>query len=141
MLLTLDSAGLPQLVARLLVFAALALTCTVGYNYIRVLLLRRKLPPGPFPLPVIGNHYRIPYVQPWIMFEEWSRQYGKPMITIWLGIRPRHRPQRCVDRLGPAGEARGRVLVPPPVRGDGGADGLRDDEPGHVGIWGSVEAA
>ncbi|KAL1873218.1 hypothetical protein Daus18300_004038 [Diaporthe australafricana] len=88
MLLTLDSAGLPQLVARLLALAALALTCTVSYNYIRVLLLRRKLPPGPFPLPVIGNHYRIPYVQPWIKFEEWSRQYGDPMITIWLGSRP-----------------------------------------------------
>lgn len=88
MLLTPDSAGLLQLPARLLALGALALTCIVSYNYIRVLLLRRKLPPGPFPLPVIGNHFRIPYFQPWVRFEEWSRWYGNPMITIWLGSRP-----------------------------------------------------
>lgn len=88
MLLTPDSAGLLQLPARLLALGALALTCVVSYNYIRVLLLRRKLPPGPFPLPVIGNHFRIPHFQPWVRFEEWSRWYGNPMITIWLGSRP-----------------------------------------------------
>lgn len=88
MLLTPDSAGLLQLPARLLALSALALTCIVSYNYVRVLLLRRKLPPGPFPLPVIGNHFRIPHFQPWVRFEEWSRWYGNPMITIWLGSRP-----------------------------------------------------
>lgn len=88
MLLTLESAGLLQLPARLLALGALALTCIVSYNYVRVLLLRRKLPPGPFPLPILGNHFRIPYWQPWVTFEEWSRQYDNPMITIWLGSRP-----------------------------------------------------
>lgn len=88
MLLTPESAGLLRLPARLLAVGALALTCIVSYNYIRVLLLRRKLPPGPFPLPVIGNHFRIPYFQPWVKFEEWSRRFGDPMITIWLGSRP-----------------------------------------------------
>ncbi|KAJ0116986.1 hypothetical protein J7T55_003401 [Diaporthe amygdali] len=88
MLLALDSVGLPQLLTRLLALAGLALTCITSYNYIRVLHLRRKLPPGPFPLPIIGNHFRIPFVQPWIKFEEWSRQYANPMITLWLGSRP-----------------------------------------------------
>lgn len=88
MLLTLESAGLLRLPIRLLAVGALALACIVSYNYVRVLLLRRKLPPGPFPLPVIGNHFRIPYFQPWVKFEEWSRQFGDPMITIWLGSRP-----------------------------------------------------
>lgn len=88
MLLTPDPAGLLQLPIRLLALGALALTCIVSYNYIRVLVLRRRLPPGPFPLPVIGNHFRIPWWQPWVRFEEWSREYDNPMITIWLGSRP-----------------------------------------------------
>lgn len=88
MLLTLETAGLVQVSLRLLTIGALALACIVSYNYARVLLLRRRLPPGPFPLPVIGNHFRIPYWQPWVKFEEWSRQYANPMITIWLGSRP-----------------------------------------------------
>ncbi|KAH8772504.1 cytochrome P450 [Diaporthe sp. PMI_573] len=88
MLLTLETAGLPQVSLRLLTIGALAITCIASYNYIRVLLLRRRLPPGPFPLPVIGNHFRIPYWQPWVKFEEWSREYANPMITIWLGSRP-----------------------------------------------------
>jgi len=88
MLLTLETAGLAQVSLHLLTIGALAITCIASYNYIRVLLLRRRLPPGPFPLPVLGNHFRIPYWQPWVRFEEWSREYANPMITIWLGSRP-----------------------------------------------------
>lgn len=88
MLLTFDTAGPAQVSLRLLTIATLGLACIITYNYARVLLLRRKLPPGPFPLPVLGNHFRIPHWQPWVKFEEWSRQYANPMITIWLGSRP-----------------------------------------------------
>ncbi|KAL1631888.1 hypothetical protein SLS56_004250 [Neofusicoccum ribis] len=79
---------LPQLLLRLSALALLAAVSIVTVNYIRVLSLRRHLPPGPFPLPIIGNHYRIPRIKPWVKFEEWSRQYDNPMITIWLGSRP-----------------------------------------------------
>ncbi|OAG34303.1 hypothetical protein AYO21_11550 [Fonsecaea monophora] len=57
-------------------------------DYIRVLRLRRKLPPGPFPWPLVGNFYQIPKVKPWIDFEKWSEYYKDPMITIWQGHRP-----------------------------------------------------
>ncbi|GME66493.1 Transcription factor [Neofusicoccum parvum] len=79
---------LPHLLLRLSALALLAAVSIVTVNYIRVLSLRRHLPPGPFPLPIIGNHYRIPRIKPWVKFEEWSRQYDNPMITIWLGSRP-----------------------------------------------------
>ncbi|OQU96502.1 hypothetical protein CLAIMM_02577 [Cladophialophora immunda] len=57
-------------------------------DYIRVLRLRQKLPPGPFPLPLVGNFFQIPNVKPWIDFEKWSEYYKDPMITIWQGHRP-----------------------------------------------------
>ncbi|EOD42921.1 putative cytochrome p450 protein [Neofusicoccum parvum UCRNP2] len=79
---------LPHLLLRLSALALLAAVSIVTVSYIRVLSLRRHLPPGPFPLPIIGNHYRIPRIKPWVKFEEWSRQYDDPMITIWLGSRP-----------------------------------------------------
>lgn len=62
--------------------------CLAIYSYLNVLILRRQLPPGPFPLPVFGNHYEIIRWRPWTQFEKWSQQYNSPMITIWLGSRP-----------------------------------------------------
>lgn len=56
-------------------------------DYIRILKLRRTLPPGPFPWPIFGNHFIIPKSKPWIAFEAWSKYYGDPLLTIWLGRR------------------------------------------------------
>ncbi|EMC92179.1 hypothetical protein BAUCODRAFT_281024 [Baudoinia panamericana UAMH 10762] len=46
-----------------------------------------RLPPGPTPLPFIGNKFDIPKRQPWLQFEEWSKQYG-PIFTLWIGRKP-----------------------------------------------------
>lgn len=46
-----------------------------------------RLPPGPTPLPFIGNKLIIPSSSPWIQFEKWSRIYG-PIFTLWIGRRP-----------------------------------------------------
>lgn len=44
-----------------------------------------RLPPGPKPLPVLGN--RIPEIHPWRHFYDLSKHYG-PLLTIWIGSRP-----------------------------------------------------
>lgn len=44
-----------------------------------------RMPPGPLPLPFIGN--KLPNSKPWIQFQDWSKKYG-PIFTIWVGRRP-----------------------------------------------------
>lgn len=62
---------------------------SIAVSYVRVLTLRQKLPPGPFPLPLIGNHLQIPLPKPWVAFEEWSKYYNSPLLTIWIGRWPK----------------------------------------------------
>ncbi|KAK0126722.1 hypothetical protein ONS95_008303 [Cadophora gregata] len=57
-------------------------------DYTRMLLLRRKMPPGPFPLPIIGNTHLLPDRKPWIYFETLSKQYNSGIITFWIGRNP-----------------------------------------------------
>lgn len=53
----------------------------VAYNlYNR---LRFKLPPGPRPLPVVGNLYDVKPVR-FRCYAEWAKQYG-PIISVWFG--------------------------------------------------------
>ncbi|KAJ5937278.1 hypothetical protein N7454_004933 [Penicillium verhagenii] len=46
------------------------------------------MPPGPFPLPLIGNTHLLPDNKPWIYFENLAKEYKSPMITFWTGRRP-----------------------------------------------------
>jgi cytochrome P450 len=46
-----------------------------------------RMPPGPTPLPFVGNNLQLPKSQPWIQFEQWSKKYG-PIFTIWIGRKP-----------------------------------------------------
>jgi cytochrome P450 len=50
-------------------------------------ILYLRLPPGPTPIPFIGNKFIIPASSPWIQFEKWSHIYG-PIFTLWIGRRP-----------------------------------------------------
>lgn len=45
------------------------------------------MPPGPTPLPFVGNRFDLPASKPWIKFHEWSQIYG-PIFTVWIGRRP-----------------------------------------------------
>lgn len=50
-------------------------------------ILTLRMPPGPRPLPFIGNRLSVPQTSPWIQFEKWSKIYG-PIYTLWMGRRP-----------------------------------------------------
>ncbi|KAG2413757.1 hypothetical protein HFD88_002946 [Aspergillus terreus] len=65
--------------AMLLVIAALGLLFITDYGY---------MPPGPFPLPIIGNTHLLPESKPWLYFEQLAKEYKAPMITFWTGRRP-----------------------------------------------------
>lgn len=59
------------------------------------------MPPGPRPLPFVGNKFDIPKSHPWIQFQKWSQIYG-PIFTLWLGRRPTvivSDPEVAVDLL------------------------------------------
>lgn len=45
--------------------------------------LRFKLPPGPRPLPVVGNLYDVKPVR-FRCYADWAKQYG-PIISVWFG--------------------------------------------------------
>uniref|UniRef100_A0A914UYU2 Uncharacterized protein n=1 Tax=Plectus sambesii TaxID=2011161 RepID=A0A914UYU2_9BILA len=63
------------------IFATLLVVYLVDTFYWK----RRKLPPGPTPLPLIGN--MIPFIaaaDPIGQFLKWKKQYG-PVYTVWLG--------------------------------------------------------
>jgi len=65
---------------------ALGLVALLGvllHDYVLYLLM----PPGPRPLPFLGNKLVIPKSAPWIQFEKWSHIYG-PIFTLWIGRRP-----------------------------------------------------
>lgn len=66
--------------------AGLVLLVTIGV-LIHDVILWKRMPPGPQPLPFIGNKFDVPKRHPWIQFQEWSRQYG-PIYTVWFGRRP-----------------------------------------------------
>ena len=46
-----------------------------------------RLPPGPIPLPFVGNRYSLPKRKPWLQFEAWSKTYGS-IFTLWIGRQP-----------------------------------------------------
>ncbi|KAJ6561797.1 cytochrome P450 [Mycena capillaripes] len=48
---------------------------------------RRKLPPGPWCLPLIGNVHQLPKLQLWKTFSEWANIYGD---VVYFRIASRH---------------------------------------------------
>ncbi|KAF8190347.1 cytochrome P450 [Mycena galopus ATCC 62051] len=42
----------------------------------------RPTPPGPRPLPIIGNLLNIPSQEQWLVYQEWSRKYGSDVVRM-----------------------------------------------------------
>ncbi|KAK0640556.1 cytochrome P450 [Cercophora newfieldiana] len=60
----------------------------VVVDYAHMLYLRSRMPPGPLPLPIVGNTLSLPKNKPWIHFENLSKELGSPVITFWIGRNP-----------------------------------------------------
>ncbi|PVH70571.1 cytochrome P450 [Cadophora sp. DSE1049] len=63
-------------------------TFFVVVSYVRMLLQRATLPPGPFPWPIVGNVLQFPRSKPWLQFKAWSRANGNGLLTVWIGRTP-----------------------------------------------------
>ncbi|KAI0061733.1 cytochrome P450 [Artomyces pyxidatus] len=73
------------------VFTALGLlSCTVALWAVTTSIVKRlsrqlPLPPGPKPLPIIGNLLDVPTKAPWATYAKWAEQYGDVMSMTVLG--------------------------------------------------------
>ncbi|VDL78155.1 unnamed protein product [Nippostrongylus brasiliensis] len=60
----------------------------VGVLFYELYWKRRNLPPGPTPLPFIGNLVTVQFHEPgYTAFEMWREKYG-PIFTYWIGYLP-----------------------------------------------------
>lgn len=57
-------------------------------DYVMILSVAAKMPPGPRPLPIVGNVLQFPKSKPWYKFHEWADRYKSSIITVWVGRNP-----------------------------------------------------
>ena len=65
---------------------SLTLLLTLGFKWFKSMQKTQPLPPGPRPLPIIGNLYDIPKALPWLKYHEWSKKYGNLPVALKFRI-------------------------------------------------------
>ncbi len=53
----------------------------ISYVFYRKTRPSAAVPPGPPPLPIIGNAFRMPKELPWLKYAEWAKQYGETCLA------------------------------------------------------------
>jgi cytochrome P450 len=66
-----------------IVFAVILLISTI--QSVRSKRKGLRLPPGPRRLPFIGNTHQAPKIQPWITYQQWTKEYG-PIFSLKFGF-------------------------------------------------------
>ena len=80
-------------------YVAFGLFLVLAVVAIRDRIRYRNLPPGPRPIPFVGNRNQIPKVKPWLQMAKWAEEYGNrsfemdyliagPIYTLWMGRTP-----------------------------------------------------
>lgn len=64
-------------------FLPLFTTFLIIFLFHQLYWRRRKLPPGPFPLPIIGNIHQFDVTKGDKQLLEWKKIYGN-VFTVWL---------------------------------------------------------
>ncbi|KAE8364637.1 cytochrome P450 [Aspergillus caelatus] len=97
--------------------AFIIVSCMLGLYLVHDFLYpkTKPLPPGPRPLPLIGNIHQHQSSSPWGKHQEWHRKYG-PIITLKLGSRTvimlgSHKVVRDFARMGFLYSSRPRLIL------------------------------
>ncbi|KAJ3556974.1 hypothetical protein NM688_g1728 [Phlebia brevispora] len=67
-------------------YELLAVTAVFAFAwlYIKWSRSRLALPPGPKPLPIVGNLFDMPRVRPWLTYSRWAQQYDSDILYLQL---------------------------------------------------------